>query len=573
MKTCPNCGHPLHGEAAFCQNCGAPAPRDTPPAGAPAFCSNCGEQLKPDSKFCINCGAPVQQAPDVSAQEDLATPPRAGKKKKLAAAGAIAAAAVAVVVIGVIAIPRLFSTPAQQFVAYQQDLFADRALGLLEEGVDTLGSGRFSSDLTVTATTDNPDINQYLDDSSVSLKVELNRDTLLANGELTLMGSPILTGLLSYEKGTVGFYLPEVQDTYYTLDLSQTVETLTGQEVDLSVLTLPEISGKQWRALFQSYLDVVYTVVNQENVTLEQNVSFSLPQLGGSMTGSRYTFRPRATDVEAMLRELARSLREDETLRELIVKLVNPDMLTSAFGPDVFGGYDLESQLDDAILSLADDLERSAADAGRQVEEEGFTWELYTQGSQVRMIRLSTAYSDTTVVYEAQGQESDQRQEAFYAAFSGEPQFLVTHTYTKNGSQSSGFIDVIQPYGNALRLNYDMDTEKKSALGIPQGSYQLYSEQLPVSLSLDVSQGQDGSVDHTLRLQAEPYVFDGVFTDLEVNINTTERSSAQTPDAPPYDISHYTYDEYNVLFQQLGDAVYQDLIRNLEPLINSAYGW
>src|SRR5699024_4505135 len=120
--------------------------------------------------------------------------------------------------------------------------------------------------------------NQYLEDSSVSLKVGLDRDTLLANGEFTLMGSPILTGLLSYDKGTLGFYLPEIQDTYYTMDLSQTVEALTGQDVDLSALALPEISGKEWRSLLESYLDIVYTVVNEENVMVEDGVSFNLPQ-------------------------------------------------------------------------------------------------------------------------------------------------------------------------------------------------------------------------------------------------------------------------------------------------------
>ena len=99
------------------------------------------------------------------------------------------------------------------------------------------------------------------------------------------MGSPILTGALSYDKGTLGFYLPEIEDTYYTMNLSQTVEALTGQEVDLSVLALPEISGKEWRSLLESYLDIVYTVVNEKNVTVENGVSFSLPQLGSYMDG------------------------------------------------------------------------------------------------------------------------------------------------------------------------------------------------------------------------------------------------------------------------------------------------
>lgn len=573
MKTCLNCGHPLHSEAAFCQNCGAAVPKDTAPTETPAFCSNCGEQLTPGTKFCVNCGVPIEQVPVSSQEEQPETgskPAASGRKGKLII-GAIAAAVV--VVAGILVIPRLFSSPSQQFVSYQQDLFADRALELLEEGVDTLGSGQFSSDLTVTASTDNVDINQYLQDSSVSLKVDLNRDTLLANGEFTLMGSPILTGVLSYDKGTLGFYLPEIEDTYYTMNLSHTIGAITSRKVDLSVLTLPEISGKEWRSLLESYLDIVYTVVNEKNVTVENGVSFSLPQLGSYMTGTRYTFQPRAEDVEAMLLKLAQTLREDENLRQLILKLINPDMLTAAFGSDIFNGYDLEQELDNALLSLADELEYNAADAGREVEESGFTWELYVEGNQVRMIRLFTTYSDTVLVYESQGSESDRRQEAFYAEYYGEPQFILTHDYTKNGSVSDGVMSLTQPYGPSLEIRYDMDSEKKSPLGIPQGSYRLYSDMLPVSLTLDVTPGQNDSVDHTLQIQGDSYVFDGVFSSLEVNINATDGSSAKAPGVPPYDISDFSYSEYYDLFQRLGTSVEQDLIRNLEPLMDASYGW
>lgn len=571
MKNCPNCGQPLHNEAAFCQNCGTPAPQDSVPVDTPAFCSNCGERLTPDTKFCVNCGTPIEQESAPAEEIQAVSKPTVPGRKKKVIIGAIAAAVV--VVAGVLVIPRLFSSPSKQFVSYQQDLFVDRALGALEESVDTVGSGAFSSDLMITAITDSAEINRYLEDSSVSLKVDLNRDTLLANGELTLMGSPILSGLLSYEKGTLGFYLPEIEDTYYTMNLSHTVGAITGRKVDLSVLALPEISGKEWRSLLESYLDIVYTVVNEENVTVQDGVPIFLPELGGSGMGICYTFQPRAEDVEAMLLKLAQTLREDETLRQLILKLINPDMLTAAFGSAIFNGYDLEEELDSALLSLADELEYNAADVGREVESSGFTWELYVEGNQVRMIRLFTDYSDTTLVYESQGAESDRRQEAFYVEAYGETQFLLTHSYTKNGSVSNGVISLTQPYGASLEMRYDMDSEKKSPLGIPQGSYRIYSDMLPVSIMLDVTQGQNNSVDHTFQIQGDSYVFNDAFSSLEVNINATDGSSAKAPNVPPYDISDFSYSEYYDLFQRLGASVEQDLIRNLEPLMDASYGW
>ena len=613
MSSCPNCGHPSDSTDLFCQNCGAPL--SAAPAGkGPAFCMNCGERLIPGAAFCANCGVPIAREPAAQPEQPVQptqpaqpkqpvqpeqpvqptqpvqpeqpvqtggagqtapppTPAKKGRGKRGLIIGAVAAAAAAVVGLCVLLIPLLLTTPDKQFVSYQQDLLLDRALSLLEEGVDTFGTGQFSSNLTLTADTDNSYINDYLEDSSIALSLDLDRDTLQASTEVNLMGSPILSGFLSYEQGQLGFYLPEIQDTYYTMDLSQTIEAVTGQQVDLSVLTLPQLSGQEWRSLLQSYLDVVYTVVNQDNVTVTKNTSFYLSYLNQSATGTVYTFQPRAQDVEAMLLKLAQTLREDETLRQLILKLINPDMLTAAFGPDIFDGYDLETQLDDALLELAAELEENAWEIGREVEESGFTWELWMEGSNVRMIRLFTDLSDTMLVYEAAGQESDSRQEVFYVSQYGEPQVSLTHTYSKSGSTLSGTVEIFPYYQPSIRLDYQMDKDQKSPLGIPMGSYDLSVDGLGIAFSLNVVEAGIGSVDHTLLLQVDPSYTDGTFSQLELNLNATRQASVAFPPTFPVDISSYSYGEYQALFEELGSALYEDLVRNLEPLIYSAYGW
>ena len=234
-----------------------------------------------------------------------------------------------------------------------------------------------------------------------------------------------------------------------------------------------------------------------------------------------------------MLLKLAQTLREDENLRQLILKLINPDMLTAAFGSTFSMATIWSKSWTTPCSPWPMNWNITPPTLAGRWRSPGFTWELYVEGNQVRMIRLFTTYSDTVLVYESQGSESDRRQEAFYAEYYGEPQFILTHDYTKNGSVSDGVMSLTQPYGPSLEIRYDMDSEKKSPLGIPQGSYRLYSDMLPVSLTLDVTPGPER--------QRGPYppdsggllCVDGVFSSLEVNINATDGSSAKAPGVPP----------------------------------------
>lgn len=60
----------------------------------------------------------------------------------------------------------------------------------------------------------------------------------------------MLSGTLTYDQGKVGFYLPQVDENYYVADLSVVVYNLSGMEMDLSALALPEPvpvrSGAPW---------------------------------------------------------------------------------------------------------------------------------------------------------------------------------------------------------------------------------------------------------------------------------------------------------------------------------------
>lgn len=106
VVTCTGCGSEIPKNAAFCQNCGKPAPKEEElvPAGyvkcgrcralvedCMSFCSNCGSPVqKPEKKllctncgaalkdtmrFCSKCGTPVQQEKFESREEEIVVTP------------------------------------------------------------------------------------------------------------------------------------------------------------------------------------------------------------------------------------------------------------------------------------------------------------------------------------------------------------------------------------------------------------------------------------------------------------------------------------------------------------------
>ena len=588
---CPSCGQKLTQGAAFCISCGAstggagipvtpqtaqPNPQSgagyrygaVPPGGrtggpqtnvSPAyrspqpdtFCPSCGERIPAGSAFCPNCHAPQTPGKNVKVQ------PKSGKSKAPLFAG-IAVAVVALIAAGVFLIPSLFgSSPEDTFVSAQEDIFVAPLLSAMETHLDTYGTGKLSTDVTLSASVDSPEINQYLSNSSVVLKLDMDQDSLLAGGDLILMGSPIFSGTLTYEDGKLGFYLPELDDNYYVMDLSALMASAGITGMDLSSFQMPKLSGKEVRALAEAYLDIIYSMATKDNITVEQRQSYRLPEPGDSYTGTVYTFTPTAADVQAVMIKLADHLENDKDLRSLILKLTSSGALQtlmtanmSSYGYDY--GFDLESELDESLRELAIQLRESAQyiDLSQEI---GFTWKLYMEGKEVRMVRLENNYGEA-MVFERAGTASKGCSQIFYVEGYGTPAYLKNE-YTKSGDVYDGTFTINSDYDESISLKYKADTGKHSVLGIPYGSYSLSVPGEDIALSMTVSEGRNGSTDHVVTIQDNGYAFGGEFTRMDLTINTTEKSSAQKPSRQPTDITYYSEDELNQLMYYLSSQI------------------
>ncbi len=565
MRTCPNCGQSVADDAMFCGNCGTPIPAASaaPPAqGTPVFCSNCGERLAAGTAFCPNCGAPVQSAQ---------APAPAPKKKNTALAIGIAAAAVAAVALVAVVFwlgSRLFTSPSKQFISYHQALIIDMLLDGVEDVGDACAADSFSSTLTLTGEVDDAQINGYLRNSSIGLDLGLKGGSLVANGSLTLMGSEVLSGTVTYDDGVLGFQLPQVDDNYYVIDVGELMQDMTGRSVDVENIKRPKISGKQLRSLVEAYLDIVYTTVNDDNVEMERNEKVRLPGLGGSFTGTVYTFVPTAGDIENMIDKLADHLEKDEELRGLALQF-----LEAANAVSVLDAYSSSSTpkdaLEDALLDAVDGLRDHAREIGRAVEQADFKWVLAVEDDNVRMIKI-TAGSDNGLSYEADGESSDAdgRQEMLSVLQYGEQALLLERDYTRKGSSSEGAVTVTIPYEGSLTFRYEMDTSKKSVFGIPYGEYTLSMPGEDIRVKLEVAAGQHGGADHTVTINTDSYYSD--FNYIKVNLNATDGGSAKKPSQKPTDINDLSSSELEDLVYSIVNVIQMELISNLLP---GYYGW
>lgn len=592
MNQCPNCGQAVAEGIKFCPNCGAAQP-SAPPRTVPGQASG-----------------PILNGQPASAQ--AAPPEKKGHRTGLIAA--IAAVAVALVAAGALLVPRLFRSPAKEFVAYQQEAVAAPLLAFLESKVDLGGAQAkpVSTDMTLTMDTDYDEINPYLENTSLAFKVDSDKDSFLLSGEINLMGSPVLSGAATYEKGKFGFCLPELDENYYVMDVDALLSRLTGEEVDLGEAKAPEISGKEWAALIRTYLDIANSVITKENVTLEKRQEFTLTEVGGFCTGDVYTYRPTAADVETVLKKLASHLEEDQELRSLTLKLVDEQTLMAALD----SGYD---SLDEALADAVDYLRTNAARAGKAVEDSGFTWTLYVEDKTVRMVRWET--KDGAAVWEAT-EDGVSGAQALYAAAQGETVTVFRHDYRKSGEDRQGEMVmgaedswmtvryqnkggsrqgsiVLDNEGQAITADYLWQTEKprasltmtaggetvaldcrwddktRSALGVPYGSYTLrvdsYSE--TADITLEVAAAASGGTDHILTVSS-PQI-GAEMSRISFNLHSTDqKSTAVKPAAAPTDITGYDQEELEALFNDLTYKLYGQFLSQvgIGPVSSVPYG-
>ncbi len=573
MKYCSTCGNPIPDDAAFCGNCGTPVPQAQAADGATSFCRACGRKIPAAAPSCPYCGVPTLP---VGGPQQPAGPQKRPAARRRKTGLIIAIVAVVVVVLGVLTVggllaARLFASPVTKFFSYNAELLSDRVMPLLDTVGDRLDQDQFSSDMTLTGSVDNSAISSYLDNSAITLKTDLDDGSLLLNGEVELLGSSVLNATVTYEDGTLGLYLPELDQNYYVADLSQLIFNITGQRIDLEGLGLPDISTDEIMEVLKPYGEALIELVNEDSITKEKNVSFSLGALPFSGKCTVYTFSPRAEEYRAMLLKLADLLENDTNLQELIQKVSQSTSLLT----ELYTGADyLPYRFSQMTTQAANDLRTNADSYARYLEQSRASWSVAVEGGQVRQVKLS-AYdsyygSDSGIVYEAVGDGKSELNEVIYFLEDGSNETILTNRQTMSGKETSGTLNIYFDYSDYASINYDMTKDKTSRLGIPYGTFSLWTTEGSPTFSLTVQDGAAGGTDHILSISNAAPMFDYAFSSLNVTLNTTDKTSAKAPDIAPVDVTNYSDDQIEEIAERIASRLESDLISNLGPLL---YDW
>lgn len=557
---CQNCNTPIPEGSVFCPNCGtkveAPQAEHTVPQEDASYCANCGEKLAPGSAFCPNCGT-AQASTSGTAAGGNEKKPTGGKKLPLGILGGIAGGIVVAAVALVLILTGAFKSDAGQFRTIMEKALVDPVVTTLESA-DTEAVAEISTDMTVSLEAESDSIAaEYLDDTSITVKVDADKNGMLSQVDLTLMGSDILSATVTYADGVAGLYLPDLDNEYYTFAVQEFINNLSGEEIDLGLENeAAALDTKQAAALWARYAGIVLDIVSKDNVSVEKKQTVELIALQEEIEKCTvYTFEPTEEDIEAMLIVLADTLRDDKELEAFVSQPALAELLAIfMYGePVTLSGMDvdLEDVTDEflgALEDAADELEDNAADIAEMVVDADFCIRAAVQGTD--LVEIAICADGGEVRLEVNGSEKEGL--TYCLAFGEDDEVYGSFKlyYEVNGSTALGEISAESYDEEFVSLRFEADTKNKSALGIYHGEYRLDVEELGTPILLTV-EATDAGTTHTLRvkdLAALDYYLDDMsdyFGDeLAVTIATTDDgSTAEAPGREPTDITGYDEDE------------------------------
>ena len=478
------------------------------------------------------------------------------------------AAVVLLVIIGFVALGKVFGgfnpmqllgggTPGQKFLGYQADYFNDKLKAMEDLGLLRMEDNRA---LTFTVTGEvkgNKEVAEYLEDSSLVLKTKTNLDkgNLQASLLVKLTGNSVLDAYGEYDNGNFSFAFPSIDKKLYKADVKTLLENNTGEEVQIPDLKKSKENRKLGKKLLAKYGVLLSKSMNKKNLTTEKG-TFAIEHLDEDLKdtkykGTRYTFKPKAEEIEKFVEKLADMMEKDKDLEKFIEQ--------GAYGKylELISGYGSNESTAEQLSDIADRLRDNAEDIGEELEDKNLTWVVGVEGKTLHEIYLFSDDDDNgeldteeeSYVVLASGKDKEEVAEFFNISPNGYSSVVyLWNTYKKKGKTLDGTITGMLDTLYLNKTDYTIETGKKYQI-LPYGEYKFRDiEGDNGKVTLTVKAGKKNSTDCELKMSG---LYDLDYHDirsLTLNINVKEGADISKPKGKTEDITDYSvYELYDLM--------------------------
>ena len=478
------------------------------------------------------------------------------------------AAVVLVLIIGFVALGKVFGgfnpmqllgggTPGQKFLGYQADYFNGKLKAMEDLGLLRMEDNRA---LTFTVTGEvkgNKEVAEYLEDSSIVLKTKSNLDkgNLQASLLVKLTGNSVLDAYGEYDNGNLSFAFPSIDKTLYKADVKAWFENATGEDVQLPDLKKIKENRKLGKKLLSKYGLLLSKSITKKNLTTEKG-TFKIEHLDEDLKdakykGTRYTFKPKAEEIEQFVEKLADMVEKDKDLEKFIEQGAYGKYLGSILG------YGRDDSAAEQLSDLADILRDRAEEIGENEEENGLTWVVGVEGKTLHEIYLFSDDDDNgeldteeeAYVVLASGKDKDEVAEFFnFAPYGDYSTCYIWNTYKKKGKTLDGTITGMLDTLYLNKTDYTIETGKKYQI-LPYGEYKFRDiEGDNGKVTLTVKAGKKNSTDCELKMSG---LYDLDYNDIRsmtLHINVKEGADISKPKGKTEDITDYSvYELYDLM--------------------------
>ena len=417
-----------------------------------------------------------------------------------------------------------------------------------------------------------------IESGRVKFAIGSGEEEVLVNAGVSIGDVDFLSLLASLTPEKIAVQIPQAGENVYEMSMAKATEYVmqlisqirddSGNAVDPSAL-VPQISSE----LISEAVAPVMEVAGEHIVacTTITEEGFALEKLGTSVeSGTVYTYKPSAQEIEAVLNKLADAVENNEALDQFIAQLA--EYIRGLQGVTTFTGSVSGSQTEFDARQMADQIEQvyaelpaqmreNAAEIGQMLEAMDATVTVgvtpegmpglielrLTQGEQVLRAAFELAQDGTNTQYYL-GIAIDQEE----YALSGE--------HSVEGTQVSGAVHMTAaPMGEILSVGYQMDFSKKSLLGAYYGEYSFEMAGGPsvfVSVEAGAAEGTDTITIHVEGLEVlSGGSSEGMPGAVTVWIDASTQNTAVAPEGTAVDVTDYTPEQFGELFDQISENI------------------